>query len=166
MDENLREQMLKFIQENKNLSDEEIMDIYKQNSENIPVKNRLKSISEAPGTPDYSKKVREIVDPYMIKEKASEDILKERGYNPFRMKGKTAFKNKATGKVLRSLIPGIGLAASGLAEAFDAEDAGEGSDMSMDDSQERDVELVRSISKDDDKLNRSKLEALRRILGK
>jgi hypothetical protein len=75
---------------------------------------------------------------------------------------------KSGGKKL--LLPAIsgaaGLAASGLAEAFDAEDVGEGSDKLLSDSQERDVELIRDISKDDDTLTQTRLRALQKMLGK
>jgi hypothetical protein len=74
---------------------------------------------------------------------------------------------KSGGKKL--LVPTIsgaaGLAASGLAEAFDAEDVGEGSDKLLSDSQERDVELSRDTTKDD-KLTQTRLKALQRMLGK
>ena len=78
---------------------------------------------------------------------------------------------KKYGSRVKSVLPGVlaggaGLAASGLAEAFDAEEAGRGSDKSMTDSQQRDLELTRDVSKDSDTLTQTRLRALQRMLGK
>jgi len=66
---------------------------------------------------------------------------------------------KAAGLALKAANP-LGML---IGEALGSEKAGEGSDKMLEDSQERDVELTRDIS-EDDQLNQTRLRALQRML--
>jgi hypothetical protein len=101
---------------------------------------------------------------------------------PGKRDGKTfgagALKSYLKSGKFKSLLPGA-LTAGAAAMAGSASDAladvvvpggvegvGEGSDKSLSDTQDRDLELTRDISKNNDTLTQTRLKALQRMLGK
>jgi hypothetical protein len=77
----------------------------------------------------------------------------------------------ALGKVAPKIAAGLAAPAAGLGmlvgEAVASEDVGKGSDTgAISAQQERDVELVRDISKDDEQMNSARFKALQRMMGK
>jgi len=76
-------------------------------------------------------------------------------------------KKVAPGLKLGAMATPAGLLGTVLSEAVASEKVGEGSDTGMiSESEERDVDLVRDISKDDGTMSNTRLKALQRMLNK